>query len=559
MKKLLFTLFIFLSVMTAGSEVWAQSTAYVVGGANISNLFMPVVAGVLLAIGFQMLLTILSVACGVSIFGNVQERLSNSRSNKDSGGNPGITISSGLGLWTMMTTSLSLFFASLLAVKLGLISNNQIGVTLGLVIWAAFFIAMTYFEFHFARSILGGIMSTVFSGVKTSAQFLQDHMGKTPAEKTIEAIRAELVDVIEDPHITKALKQYAKNFQPAEFDWSKAKKELTKLLGDFEIKASMKDPSGLERETFISLAEKHAHLSKDDVAKLGEMYDQVKEAGKAPGTGSEKVLNALEKLAPGPDDDSRQIREKFENYLRSSEVEALNPESLKEDLDKIVSDPKSTKQVVLNRIKQFDHPTIVQIVAKKTNMSQEEANQVVNRVESVLASIKEKATKASDKVDSAGQSIAHPKEQIQSLKNSVEDKIRNYFKALERPEFDYEKIKSDFEQIFHDPKASVDILKSRLQTYDRASLTALIASWPNVSGEDAERIVSKIEEARNNILRKAEEMEEKVKAKSQEAKQAALRQAENVRQSVMISAWWLLATAALSAFASALGGVLALS
>jgi hypothetical protein len=560
MNRALFILTLGIVSFGAATQGWAQpvSDALFVDQFNAGNLFVSLVAGVVLAVGFQILLTILSVACGVSIFGNIRERFSSHVPKPYYGSgssNPIMSISSGIGLWTLLTTSLSLFFASLLAVKISLIASDQIGMTLGLVIWAAFFITMTYFEMRSARSILGGIFSTVFTGLRSSVQLAQEMFGKSPAEKTVEAIRAELVGALHDPHLNKTINEYIKKFQASAFDWSKAKKELIKLFGDLEVRASMKE-DGLERETFISLAQKHPHFSKEDVSKLGQIYDEVKDAAKAPGSGADKVLNAIGKLAPGSDDDSQQVREKFENYLRSAEVEALNPDSLKEDINKIVSDPKSTGQVVLNRIKLFDHPTIVSIISKKTNMSQEQANQVVNRVESVLEGIKEKTTKAGEKIEGA---VSSKQEQAAGLKSGIEEKVRNYFASLQRSEFDYDRIKQDFEQIFHDPKASIDILKTRLKSYDRESLVALVRSWPNVSAEDAERIVNKIEEAKHNILRKAEEIEEKVKQKSQEAKETALRQAEHVRRTVVISAWWLFATAALSAFASAMGGVLALS
>jgi hypothetical protein len=575
MKRLLFTLvFAFVSLMTAGPQAAAQltDTSLLVDNGGIGSFFMSLLAGLILAIGFQILLTILSVACGVSILGNVEERFAAynaPRSGTASSGNPLIKISSGIGIWTLVTTSLSLFFASLLAVKISLVASNQIGLTLGLVIWAAFFITMMYFEMRSASSILGGIFTTVFSGIRSSAHFVQDMFSKSPVEKTAEVIRHELLETLHDPHLSKTVKEYARSFKMPSFDINKARKELVKLLGDLELKATSRE-GGLERETFISLAEKHAHLSKEDVEKLGNLYDEAKDAAKdvskAPGTGADKVLNAIEKLSPGSDEDSRQIREKFENYLRSAGVEALNPESLKEDLNKIVSDPKSTKQVVLNRIKQFDHPTIVSIVSKKANMSKEQASQVVNRVESVLESIKEKANTASEKVEGAIQSAQGQAAQAAgaggnggSFKSALEEKVRSYFNSLQRPELDYDQIKHDFEQMFHDPKASPEVLKARLKSLDRGSLVALVGSWPNVSQESAERIVNKIDEAKHSILQKADEIEHTVKQKTQEARETALHQAENVRQSVMISAWWLLATAMASACASALGGILALS
>jgi uncharacterized protein YlzI (FlbEa/FlbD family) len=258
------------------------------------------------------------------------------------------------------------------------------------------------------------------------------------------------------------------------------------------------------------------------------------------------MMGVIEKITSASEDDVRKVREKIEQYLEKMGITAIDPENLKSDINSIVSDPKGTKSVVLNRLKQFDHPTLVTIVTEKAHVPREKADQVVNRIESAFQSIKDKVAQA--KTDGNGR----------NLKNTTEERIKNYLNSLQRPEFDYEAIKNDFEQMLHDPKVSFEIIKNRLQQFDRESLIALISSRPNVSREDAEKIVIRIEEARDNVLVKAAEIEEAVKEKSQEMKQMAVHQAESLRQSVAAAAWWLFATALFSAGAAAWGGALAL-
>ena len=117
-----------------------------------TNFFVCVVAGVILALGFQLFLTALSVAAGITAVGNIRKKAHSSSSHSQvhdshdhhGGLNMGQKVSAGLGLWTLITTSVALFFSSLLAVKLGLTGINFIGASLGLVIWAAFFMIVTY-------------------------------------------------------------------------------------------------------------------------------------------------------------------------------------------------------------------------------------------------------------------------------------------------------------------------------------------------------------------------------------------------------------------------------
>jgi hypothetical protein len=500
---------------------------------NGGTFFMSLFAGVLLAVGFQIVLTILSVATGISMVGNIEDRFSGIHSvRRKENKHSMLNMTNGVGMWMVLTSSVSLFCASLLAVKMSLIANNEINLTLALTIWAVFFIVTAYFEAKSVGYILGGLFSTVFGAMKSLTHLVQDTFGKSPVQKTAEEVRGELVKTLHDPHFRSNIQDYVRRFQPAPFDWHKARKELTKLLEDIEVKAKVSDGEGeVEKQTFIKLAHAHPHFNKEDIGKLEKIYDEVRSAIKP-----QESPSGLE---------ADPIKEKIENYLKSTGVEALNPESLKEDLNKIVSDPKSTKTVVLNRIKQFDHPTIVSIVSKKGNISPQQADQVVQRVESALESIKEKVggrIKGGD---------GH------NLKDTIEEKMRNYFSSLQRPEFDYDQIKHDFENMLHDPAMSLEIIKNRVKTFNRDSLIALIESQPNISKEQAERIVSKIEEARENVIRKVEEVELTMKEKAREAKELALHEAEHVRQTVVVSAWWIFATAVVSAGASALGGMLA--
>src|SRR5918997_242329 len=68
------------------------------------QFFTALIAGVLLAFGFQLLFTNLSVAAGISYLGHQSD------SDDDKGGSVGGTIrkiSTGVGIWTLVTVTLS--------------------------------------------------------------------------------------------------------------------------------------------------------------------------------------------------------------------------------------------------------------------------------------------------------------------------------------------------------------------------------------------------------------------------------------------------------------------
>jgi hypothetical protein len=103
---------------------------------------------------------------------------------------------------------------------------------------------------------------------------------------------------------------------------------------------------------------------------------------------------------------------------------------------------------LLERVSQFDRETLVAILSQREDISEEEANQIVDRIVSVRDSIQEQFQQIQQK--------------MQSILDSIFGKVRDYLNSLECPELNYEGIKQDFSQVFDDPKAGFEVLRDRL-------------------------------------------------------------------------------------------------
>lgn len=92
---------------------------------------------------------------------------------------------------------------------------------------------------------------------------------------------------------------------------------------------------------------------------------------------------------------------------------------------------------------------------------------------------------------------------------------------------------------------------------DRESLIALMSNNKRVDHEQAEKVVDKIEQGRDDVLKKMDEIEKELKEKTEKIKQESMRQIEAARKTAASAAWWLFFASVLSGGASALGGILA--
>jgi hypothetical protein len=596
------------------------------------HFFMAVLGGVILAIGFQILLTSLSVASGISMIGNVEEKADNAREEKErekqsrrdkfehdekrfekekfvgahnvnyendsphekalraearrdetqrqqreadeedeDETSPMIKISRGIGIWTVVTASISLFFASLLAVRLSLVGTVWMGVTLGLIIWAAFFATMTYLEIKSVSTLIGGVFGAALNGLRSSFTAAKAAFGASTEQKVIHTateaaglLRQELSSVFDEGKILDKVDEYVERLKPQGLDYERIKKDLTDMLRNVRIEEHADVKEGrLDRETFIRLAQDQPHLKKEDVQKLSSIYDEISGTLKSEGSGTGKVEALAERLTPADSEDIRQYRSKIESYLRETGREELAPERIKLDIDRMFEDPKSSPEILMRRLKSVDHDTVVAVLSQRDDISREQAEKIVSNVEQAIQFVREKILKMSGEAKETGKSMqeqgAGMMAAVTGLPGKVDDNIRNYMASLGRPEFNWDRIRLDFERMMHDPKATPKILRARMKMYDRESLKALLMAREDVSEQDAERMVLKMEEARDNAIHKAEEVEHEVRRRIEEARRMALHEAENVRKASASAAWWMVGTGVVSGIFSALGAVIAIT
>ncbi len=579
MQKNKFLLSVLCLLVVGSIPASAQIIAEPVAGAIATPQFLvSLLAGVLLAIGFQVLLTALSVAIGVTAVGNIQTS-ANAPDNKKSKDKDhdstdttpmGVKISSGLGIWTMITVTIALFFASLLAVKLSLVGNVIIGVTLGLVIWATFFTAMAYLEIKSVGSLLGTLISTVLSGIKSSASAVQSLFSGSPyskiediTENTIHKIREELTDSIDLRGFEQKIDEHLTRIEQSGPDYEKVKKDFINILKDVQIEETTSTENGdVHKDIFLKIASQQPKMSKKDVKKLSNVFDQAKEAVSSGGTNEDKAKKLAAQFTSASEDDVNNYVTQIEDYLRGTDHDEISPEAIRADIEKISQDPKHIGSILSDRVSKMDRSTFVALLEQNKSMDHEKAEKVAGYVAQALDFVKSKTSSAQSQTqsvsDKATQLQGQGKEKAAANQSKYEASMKNYFDRMERPELSYDSLKWDLEKMLHDPKSSPEILKNRFKQFDRETVIALLTNNDKLSRSDIDKIADQTEATKHNLITKAENIERETIIRVEKAKQEALHQAENTRRTAAAAAWWLFGTAVVSGFAAAAGGWLAI-
>ncbi|MBD2451816.1 MFS transporter [Nostoc sp. FACHB-152] len=336
---------------------------------------------------------------------------------------------------------------------------------------------------------------------------------------------------------TTAIADYLRNTNLEELNPEGIRQDLEKLLVDpKEGFSAIRDRlSQVDRETLVKLVSQRQDLSEEQVQQtIDQAQDAIRDIIKAPRRLAKRGIQRVVDFEAN-----------LEDYLRNTNKEELNPDSIKRDLQLLLRDPRAGIGQLSDRFSQVDRSTLVALLSQREDISEEEVNRIADQIES-----------ARDGIVKQYQQI---QQGIQSATEKVTGRIRNYLNSLNRPELNYEDIKHDFAKVFDDPQAGFEGLRDRLSHFDRDTLVALISSREDISEEDANRIINQIEAARDSVLERAERIQQITKERLHSIKEQAKKQAEETKKTVANAAWWLFGTALTSLVASAIAGAIAVT
>jgi hypothetical protein len=307
-------------------------------------------------------------------------------------------------------------------------------------------------------------------------------------------------------------------------------RDLTTLLDDPKtgFKAIASRLAEIDRDTLVHLLGQREDLSQEQVNQI-----------------IDRVRLTLGNIAQAPQSLARQTQEKVASfqetvaeYLRSTDKEELNPEGIKRDLKLLFDDPHTGMGNLQERLSHFDRETLVAILSQRKDISQEDANRIIDQIMVIREQMLER---------------------LQTVQITIERiivSIRQYLSDIPLPELDYQSIKNELHNLFNDPKAGFEVLRDRFSHFDRDTLIDLLSYRDDISRADAERIVSQVETTRDRLLRRAERIQQEAKLHVDKVKRQAYQQAEEARKAAAVASWWLFFTAFISAIASASAGAL---
>ncbi len=565
MKKItliIITTVCFCIPLSAQNEAYGSPDIFV-----LPQFLIAIIAGILLALGFQIVLTAISLATGITAVGDVRETYIKNKhhfngkdtifddgDDSDDTSNTGVVVSSAFGAWSLITVSISLFAATLLATKLTLVTSIPMVITLSLVIWSAFLMILFYFESKVASTLLGGLVGLATSGLKASGNTIKNMF--TPSDETkvqhvldssIKKIRSEFSDFIDIDQFKNTLANVGKEVEQKIPDYESLKKDLKEILKD-----SGNDNSGSGGSSLMVLQQlvnklgnssDESEEGKSKQEQLKNLVSELKDEYNKADSNEDKARNVVQKLSPADEEVTNKYFDKVLNYFANTDANDVNSSSFQKVIDEVSDNPTQIMSILGKKLNDIDRESVVEILNKNTSFNKEDIENNISKVEKLIDSMKTQLNEFS----------------MADLSKKIEKPIAQFFNGTNKPELNYSSLKYDLKRAINNPGDSIDIVKSRINQFDSDTFISLITANTGMESSDIDHLKEQVESTKNELRDQFVKIEEKAKLTIENAKRKAVIEAEHLRKVAASAAWWLVATAVFSGVAAVAGAIVSIN
>lgn len=462
-----------------------DEAAYIFSG---PQFFTALVAGLILAFAFQLLLTNLSVATGISVLDFRPSRSSShhSSSNSSSKGGLGQHIGAAMGIWTLITVSIALFFACLLAVHLVPVPETQpgLGIIIGLVIWGTYFTLMVWLSSAQIGSLFGsvvGIATASFQrlfGAATAAigaKAVNSQIVET-AEAAASAVRRELTAGFDAHDVQYKIEDYIAQLRPSQIDAQALRREFEDMLAS-NTDLQQADPetlqSAIDRQAFVDVVRSRTDLSEREVDQVARQLEDawMRSVGRASSGNSNSVRDLV-------------------NYIRTAQPERLLSQELGQRLDQLLNELRLRRQSQSSSAKQsLLHMLngLVGVAMGRIDLSDLDAQTISNRLKSAGSQI---SSQANQLISSSDQATSNS-----IIRSDVENYLLNTYSWQMKPAT----VERDFRAILYDPEADPGMVRHELEQISRADFVKILKSRGVFTQERIQNLANHLEKIRREV------------------------------------------------------------
>jgi len=446
------------------------------------QFFVALIAGVIMAFGFQFLLTNFSIAAKIS---NWDQALPDDDDDDESEslGSKVRKIEGLVGGWILVTVNLALFLACFLAVKLTSIASVDGAAIIGVVIWAAYFLTLVWLGSSAVGSMIGSLIKTAFSGVQgvmgtagaaIGGKMASDQMVNT-VEASVAAVRRELSSAVDPESIRDTLQDYVGSLQLPKLDVKEIRGQFEKLLGDVDIKplAGSDVLKNVNRQTFVDLIKSRTDFSQEEI---NQVADQ---------------LEGVWKQTFGQQQEQKDPNLELIDFLKFAAPDLLKSDELNAKLSQILESKSGSGSGGMKRAMQLGVEALVNTVLSRTDLSDLDVEKISGQLQQLTAKGTEQAKSLASKVGDKVPALPF---------NTAKADVENYLLNTQPWHLNRETIKQEFRDVIYDPEASPGAVLRQLELFNPDYFVGILGRREGFAPEQAAEIAEQLEAVRQEVL-----------------------------------------------------------
>ena len=446
------------------------------------QFFVALIAGVIMAFGFQFLLTNFSIAAKIS---NWDQALPDDDDDDESEslGSKVRKIEGLVGGWILVTVNLALFLACFLAVKLTSIASVDGAAIIGVVIWAAYFLTLVWLGSSAVGSMIGSLIKTAFSGVQgvmgtagaaIGGKMASDQMVNT-VEASVAAVRRELSSAVDPESIRDTLQDYVGSLQLPKLDVKEIRGQFEKLLGDVDIKplAGSDVLKNVNRQTFVDLIKSRTDFSQEEI---NQVADQ---------------LEGVWKQTFGQQQEQKDPNLELVDFLKFAAPDLLKSDELNAKLSQILQSTSGSGSGGMKRAMQLGVEALVNTVLSRTDLSDLDVEKISGQLQQLTAKGTEQAKSLASKVGDKVPALPF---------NTAKADVENYLLNTQPWHLNRETIKQEFRDVIYDPEASPGAVLRQLELFNPDYFVGILSRREGFAPEQVTEIAEQLEGVRQEVL-----------------------------------------------------------
>jgi hypothetical protein len=223
----------------------------------------------------------------------------------------------------------------------------------------------------------------------------RDDLSEEQVNQIIDQVQSTIRGVVKTPRrFASRTQRQIKEFQEVIADYlrSTGKEELNPEGITRDIQLLLHDPRAgvsslsdrlahIDRETLVSLLSQRSDILPDEVNRIVEQILGVRE----------QFMAQLRNLQLSVQAVIDRIFAKIRNYLNSLDRQELNYDGIKHDIRQLFDDPQAGFESLRDRLSQFDRDTLVAVLSSRDDISEAEANRIIDSIERTRNSVLQRA------------------------------------------------------------------------------------------------------------------------------------------------------------------------